>query len=230
MVKNLLLLLGIIFSSTIIAELPPPIISSQISTNNEGLAEGLFHIRYDQQLGTKTDQEDEKSDAEYEDLAKDFIMQYQDMFHITSPSELQLKRMSSDAFGNKHLHFFCHYRGITIKDMAIVLHFNNQAQITAMNGYVVPLSLPLKSTINAQLDTGTTTLKIQQVLTVVAGDNNINIDQLKLHQARVLIIKNPPYIIWQLSVAIPGNIGYYQYHISDEAVPNILKKEQQLRF
>lgn len=153
--------------------------------------------------------------------AQSSILKHGAQLDIRGNDALLFQRVSTDSFGNQHLHFNVAYQGIEVEKAQIIAHFN-QTEISSISGYQQLLSAPFKDKINTHLNQGKTQLTADKVLAF------INPQQHKVLSNKPMIVQTQPYVIWQVRLLINGIPTVYR--ISDNNPPSVLSKTIDIQY
>lgn len=215
-------------------------LSSRISRNVDGEAEGLFHINYQPiapeaigQVGQVVSGVQKPSVGAVPRvrlLAENFLAQHSLTLGISGPENLDFLRADTDAHGGHHVRFARTYKGIRVDKMEILVHFDKQNQITSINGNIVRLPQDLRLAVDQHLSGGKPIATSSIALATVADEAGVLAESIIVHHNQVLIMQKAPYLVWAIDVVFQQSGLRYHYQVSDETSPRILYKDLAITF
>jgi len=204
--------------------------SASIGTNNidtsMGVQDGLFFLKIEKKrLNNPRKQKTtfEQNDGFYISRAKHYLVQNKSVFGVESVEDLFLNKIVTDQHNRKHVRLGQMYHGFNIKEVEFIVHFNQNEQVTGVNGYMQALPLSLRLSVDKALNNGETASNPQAVLNQVAKDLKVLPSRIEVLSNQPIIILSSPYLVWQVDV-VARSVSY-NYMLTDTSVPKIIEKK-----
>ena len=150
-------------------------------------------------------------------LAQAFLNDNRELLGITSAAtDLRLNTRKTDRFGRQHLRYRRMVGPLQLKDMEVILHVSDNGKVSGLNGNIVRIGNDLAAEIQFLQSLNTLPKLTDSLLLDLAAQYlKADISQLKLHSSQAFATNTSPYVIWQIEVSRPGQIGYDQLTLAD---------------
>ena len=150
-------------------------------------------------------------------LAQAFLNKNRELLGINNAAtDLRLSTRETDRFGRQHLRYRRMIGALQLKNMEVILHISESGKVSGFNGNIVRISDDLAAEIQFLQGLGTLPkLTSARLLNLAAQSLKTDLSKLKLHTSQAFAINTSPYIIWEIEVSRPGQIGYDQLTLAD---------------
>lgn len=202
-----------------------------IPVNEEGQAQGIFHI-YGKKLQLKSGKTVDLTSTTKtaETIAQNFLQQQKSLLNVNDTSkELKLQLTTHDRFGGSHFRYKRYVHGIPLESVEVLVHLDVQNEITGINGYITPVPTELTQSVAMHLVQGKPQLTIDYILDVVATDLKVSVNQINVLTATPLVITKAPYVVWQVDVVLTKGMTRYIYRVADSPPGEILQKRMNIQ-